>query len=166
MVAGERLLQRLEEAVGRARIHRVRVVDHDHPRPRLVRPRAGQGENGADVVDDDLPTGAGRTEARHVGVEARLDAAANLASAAAGAGRDRTVERHRQPERGVPLADAGGTLEHVGVRDAPAGDRTLERSPRQILADEVCESHRRNLTHGIARIGSAAVDRSAGRFRP
>ena len=66
------------------------------------------------------------------------------------AGRDPTVERDRQPERGAPLADAGRPLEDVGVGDAAACDGALERRPRQILADEVSEPHRRNLTHAIA----------------
>ena len=84
------------------------------------------------------PPGPDGAERRHVGVEARLDAAADLAGAAAGAGRRRAVERHRQPERGAPLADAGRPLEQVGVRDAAAARARAEQGrPRQLLADEV-----------------------------
>ena len=131
MVAGQRLLQGLEQPVGRARVHGVGVVDDDHPRRRLVRPRAGRGARIARMSSMTIcPPGPDGPKRRHVGVQARLDPAANLAGAAAEAGRDRAVERHGQPERRAALAHPSRTLEHVGVCHAAAADRPLASAAR------------------------------------
>jgi hypothetical protein len=91
VVAGQRFFQRFQETVGRVRVHGVRVVDHDHAGWRFMRPRAGEGDDGADVVDDQLSAGAGRCERGHVGVRAGFDTTADLARATASAGRHQAV---------------------------------------------------------------------------
>ena len=141
VIARQRLLQRLQQAVGGVRVHRVGVLDDDDARRGLVRPRARQRQDRARVVDDDLTAGARRAERRHVRVEAGVDAPADLARAATGAGRRLAVERHRQPERGAALADAGRPIEQVGVRQMAALDRAQQGRARRVLADEVREPH-------------------------
>jgi hypothetical protein len=141
VIARERLLQGLEQAVGRTRVHRVGVVDHDHAGRRLVRARARQGQDRLGRVHHDLPAGPRRAERRDVGVDPAVDAPADVAGAAACAGRHRAVERHRQPLRGAAFAHAGRPVEQVGMGQVPALDRAQQGRARCVLADEVCEPH-------------------------
>ena len=157
VVARRRLLERLEQAVGGARVQRVGVVDDDDARRGLVRPRLRERDDGLGLVDDELgPVGR---EGRHVGVQAGLDAAARLADAAAAPRRLRAREREREAERRGALADAGRPLEEVGVRHVRGLHGAREAVRDAFLADDVLEPH-----HGtVARPRDAGLASALGR---
>ena len=136
---GGRLLQRLEQRVGRRRREHVHLVDDvDLPAPRCAEPGVGhQVAHGVDAVV------GRRVELVHVHGVARGDLHARRAHAA-GLTVDRrlAVERLGQDAGRRRLAGAPRTAEEVGVRDPAVAHGALQRAHDVVLSPQLAESAR------------------------
>ena len=123
-----RLLEVLEQGVGRVLVHRVRTEHQvDAPR-RLERPHVQVPTQLTDVVDADLV--AHRLEHVEVGVRAALDAHVVA------------EQLRREQEREPALADARRAVQEVRVRRS-LGEGGREQALRLELLGDPVEAHRR-----------------------
>ena len=109
-----RLLQRLEQAVGRLVVQGVHALEHEHP-PRGLERRPARGvDHGLGHVGAAHHVRAGGPHPRQVRVGARVDPVAD----AVGVGRALGQQLGGERPRGLALAHARGPVEEVRVRGA------------------------------------------------
>ena len=132
-----RLFERLQQRVERLLREHVDFVDDVDLEPRPARPHGDVLPQLANFIDAAV---AGAVDLQHVDVVAGRHAAADVALVARRRRRAlHAVERLGENPRGRRLADAAGTGEQIGVPDAVAGDRLLERPGDVLLADQLVE---------------------------
>ena len=109
-----RLLQRLQQAVGRLVVQGVHALEHEHPARGLERRAPGGVDHGLGHVGAAHHVRAGGAHPGQVGVGARVDPVAN----AVGVGRALGQQLGRERPRRLALAHARGPVEEVRVRGA------------------------------------------------